>query len=112
MNLLPTGYTVSLLDAVATIIQFLGHIGTLLFTLLTLPFAWLFSLLSNLFGTERPLPQAKLWPPQISPREPVVPGGGALDWFKILRSLLFWAVALGMLFCVIRSYLRDRPELW
>jgi len=109
--LLPTGYTVGLLDAVATIIQFLGYIVTLLFTLFTLPFAWLFWLLSNLFGAERPLPQAELRPPRISPREPVVPGGGAPDWFEILRSLLFWAVALGILFYVIRSYLRDRPEL-
>jgi hypothetical protein len=109
--LLPTGYTVGLLDAVAIIIQFLGYIVTLLFTLLTLPFAWLFSLLSNLFGAERPLPRAKLRPPQISQREPVVPGGGAPDWFEILRSVLFWAIALGMLFYVIRGYLRDRPEL-
>lgn len=109
--LLPTSYTVGLLDAVATIIQILGYVVTLLFTLLSLPFAWLFWLLSNLFGAERPFPQAKLRPPQIPQREPVVPGGGAPDWFEILRSLLFWVVALGMPFYVIRSYLRDRPEL-
>ena len=39
--LLPTGYTVGLLDAVATIVYILGYIVTLLFTLLSLPFAWL-----------------------------------------------------------------------
>ena len=109
--LLPTGYTVGLLDAVATIIQFLGYIVTLLFTLLTLPFAWLFWLLSNLFGAERPPPQAKLQPPELPQSEPLGPASPAPDWLEILRSILFWIAALGMLFYVIRSYLRDHPEL-
>jgi hypothetical protein len=29
----------------------------------------------------------------------------------MLKSLVFWAVALGMVFYVVRSYLRDHPEL-
>ena len=32
-------------------------------------------------------------------------------WFQILRSLVFWIVALGIVFYVVRSYLRDHPEL-
>jgi hypothetical protein len=109
--LLPTGYTVGLLGAVATIIQFLGYIVTLLFALLSLPFAWLLWLLSSLFGGGQPPTQAKLQPPEIPQRETLGPGGGAPDWFEILRSFLFWIAVLGMLFYVIRSYLRDRPEL-
>jgi hypothetical protein len=109
--LLPTGYTVGLLDAVATIVYILWYAVTLLFTLLSLPFAWLFWLVSTLFGSERPLPQSTLPPPRPLQQEPTGPGGPAPDWLEILRSLLFWIIALGMFFYVIRSYLRDRPEL-
>jgi hypothetical protein len=109
--LLPTGYTVGLLDAVVTIVYILWYAVTLLFTLLSLPFTWLFWLLSKLFGSGRPLPQDKPRPPALPQRELAGPGGPAPDWLEILRSLLFWAAALGMLFYVIRSYLHDRPEL-
>jgi hypothetical protein len=30
---------------------------------------------------------------------------------ELLRSFVFWAVALGMVYYVIRSYLRDHPEI-
>ncbi len=107
--LLPTSYTVGLLDAVATVIQILAYGATLLFTLILYPFAWLASLISRLFGREPLAPQAELPPPQLLRQEPHQ--GAAPDWLEILRSLLFWPAALGMLFYVIRSYLRDHPEL-
>jgi hypothetical protein len=109
--LLPTGYTVGLLDAAATIGDILGYIVTLVFTLLALPFVWLLWLLSTLFGDERLPPQPDLAPPQLPRQEPLGPGGAAPGWLEILKSLFFWAAALGMLFYIIRSYLRDRPEL-
>lgn len=107
--LLPTVYTVGLLDAVAAIVQTLGYIITLLFTLLMLPFAWLYWLISRLFGNRLP-PQRLIPTPELPQRGPVILGG-APGWYQILRSLLFWAAALGMLFYVVRSYLRDHPEL-
>jgi hypothetical protein len=107
--LLPTGYTVSLLDVVATIIYIFGYILTLLSMILLLIFSLLLAPLAMLFGRERPIPfQPILPPPQLSQRQP---GGVAPGWFEMLRSLLFWTVALGMVFYVVRSYLRDRPEL-
>jgi hypothetical protein len=35
-----------------------------------------------------------------------------VTWWEILRSAFFWVMVLGAIFYVIRSYLRDRPELW
>jgi hypothetical protein len=109
--LLPTGYTMGLLDAVSIILQILAYGVTLLFTLLLYPFGWLAWLISRLFGHEQLPPQAEILPPQLPQREPPAPGGAGPDWLEILRSLIFWVAALGMLFYVIRSYLRDRPEL-
>jgi len=109
--LLPTGYTVGLLDVVATVVHIIAYVIALLLTLLSLPFAWLLWLMSTLLGGERALPQPELPPPQPPQQEPGAPTGVAPHWFEILRSLLFWAAALGMVFYVVRSYLRDRPEL-
>jgi hypothetical protein len=109
--LLPTGYTVGLLDAVSTILQILAYGITLLFTFLLYPFGWLAWLMARLFGDEQPPPQAETLPLRLPQREPPAPGGAAPDWLELLRSFLFWIAALGMLFYVIRSYLRDHPEL-
>jgi hypothetical protein len=107
--LLPTGYTVGLLDAGAAIITILLYILTLLAMILSFIFGLLLMPFAMLFGTKRPtLRQPILPPPQLPQQELGGPGGA---WFEILRSLLFWAVALGMVFYVVRSYLRDHPEL-
>jgi hypothetical protein len=107
--LLPTGYTVGLLDAVAIILTILGYILTLLAMILWFIFGLLLMPLAMLFGSARPIPsQPILPPPQLLQQQSgdVVP-----SWFEMLRSLLFWAAALGMVFYVVRSYLRDHPEL-
>jgi len=110
--LLPTGYTVGLLDVVGNVLELISaillFIVRLLFFLvflITFPMAWL---LSMLFGDQVPPPQSDFTLPELPQQEP---GGVAPDWFETLHSLLFWAVALGMIFYVIRSYLRDHPEL-
>lgn len=113
--LLPTGYTVGLLEvaglAITFVAQILSAVALLIFALLTLPLQLLLWLLSMLFGTSRSLPQFKLPKLELVPPAPSE-SGGTLDWFAILRSLLFWAVMLGVVFYVVRSYLRDHPELW
>jgi len=108
--LLPTGYTVGFLDVVSSILGLISLILWFIAALLMLPLNLLFWLLSRLFGDSvlPPRPQSDLIPPEFPQREP---GGVAPDWFEILRSLLFWAIAVGMVFYVVRSYLRDHPEL-
>jgi hypothetical protein len=107
--LLPTGYTVGLLDVVGTIIYFLGYILSLLALILLFILSLLLMPCAMLFGSERlTTPQPSLPPPQLL-QQPS--GGAAPGWFEILRSLLFWAAALGMVFYVVRSYLHDHPEM-
>jgi hypothetical protein len=107
--LLPTGYTMGLLEVagyiLAIILTVLSLGATVLLWLILLPFAWLMSLLG---GDPAPIRPAE--PPYRPP--PVDPSGlGAPDWFQVLRSLVFWIIALGIVFYVVRSYLRDHPEL-
>jgi hypothetical protein len=108
---LPTGYTVGLLDAVAAIIYVLSAIVTVLGTILSFLLGLLLAPLAMLFGIERFKHRRALPPLELPRQQPGGPGIATPGWFEILRSLLFWAVTLGMVFYVIRSYLRDRPEL-
>lgn len=107
--LLPTGYTLGFLDVVGwiltTIAVIISFIATLLFLLLTLPLAWL---AEKLFGKAIPSTQRRLPPPTLLQQSPDSVGP---SWFEVVRSLFFWAVALGIMFYVVRSYLRDHPEL-
>ena len=107
--LLPTGYTLGLLDVIGwtlgAILGFLSLVFTVLFWLFMLPLAWLLSwlgLVPSQLGLDQPL--SRLPPQNQDP--PVAP-----DWLQILRSLVFWAIVLGILFYLVRSYLRDHPEL-
>ncbi len=107
--LLPTGYTLGLLEVIgyilAVILTVLSLVATLLFWLILLPFAWLMSLLG---GEPAPAPPVE----PLSRPFPSDTGGYAdPDWFQILRSLVFWVIALGIVFYVVRGYLRDHPEL-
>lgn len=110
---LPTGYSVGLLETMGWIVSLLAQIllalAWLLLTLLTLPLQLFLWLISRLFGGDQPPPE--ITPPQLEPPVPARSGSGP-TWLALLRSLLFWAVLLiGMLY-VMRSYLRTHSELW
>jgi hypothetical protein len=106
---LPTGYTVGLLDTLAWILQWvlqiLTYVATVLWFLCSLPLG----LLASLFGRTE-IPSA---PPSSAPLEamPPPPPPGAPGWLELLRSLLFWVLGLAALSYVIWNYVRDHPEL-
>lgn len=107
--LLPTGYTVNLLDTASIILSILVYVVVLLFQLIMLIITLLLTPLIMLFGNKTTIPP----PLDIPLYEPLQESGGgaALGWFEIVKSLLFWIVMLGMIFYVVRSYLHDHPEL-
>lgn len=111
--LLPTGYTIGLLDVVATLVYGLGYLAALFGMLLWLFASLLLALFARLFGDDSPplpSPPPSLELPEAGPGA-LGPGGANPHWVEILRSLAFWTAALAMVIYVIRSYLRDRPEL-
>ena len=105
--LLPTGYTMGLLDLVRTIINIIILIANFLFFIISYPFILLISLFFENADTEMPVMEspASFQPPELS--APVSPN----QWVEILRSLIFWVLALVALGFVFRGYLRDRPGL-
>jgi len=107
--LLPTGYTLSFLDLVRLVIAFLTYLIGLLYFLFILPFTYIFSLLNH------STPPAELPPPlpQPLPQE-TFPSAGTTGnlWWEVLRSVIFWLIALTALGYVLRSYWKDHPELW
>ena len=109
--LLPTGYTVGLLDVVATIIYVLSYAMTVIVTIITIILSLLLLPLARLLGRERTTPRREIPPLQLPRQELGGPSIATPNWIEILRSLLFWAAVLGMAYYVIRSYLRDHPEL-
>jgi hypothetical protein len=82
----------------------------LAFFLISLPAWLLLYLLFLLLG--QPLPQRRLPPLRVAPRQLGDLADGAYGWLEVVRSLLFWVITLGMIFYVVRSYLRDHPADW
>jgi len=108
--LLPTGYTVGLLDMVGYFLFVLGYHLSLLGMLFTILLSLLLTPLFRLLGMG-PRPTVKLPPLEHIGEHGQGEAGMPLAWFELLKSLLFWAIALGLVVYVVRSYLHDRPEL-
>lgn len=109
--LIPTGYTMGLLETAGNVLAILAailrFIVNLIVFLVSLPI-WLLMQLFGQDGTEPPIPPV----PLTEVEEPqVTPAVGAPPWFDVLRSFVFWIIALGIVFYVIRSYLRDHPQV-
>jgi hypothetical protein len=108
--LIPTGYTMGLLETAGNILGILTTILRFIFGLIAFLVSLPLWLLLLLFREDTVAPRL----PELSAEleEPPAPtGAGALPWFDTLRSLVFWLVALGVVFYVVRSYLRDHPEI-
>ena len=108
--LLPTGYTISFMQLITLIGNIISQIISLLFFLIVFPIVYLLSLIR---GTPADMP-----PVNMSQTQPVAmptneaSGNVTLPIVEILRSAAFWVIALGALWYIMHSYLKDRPELW
>ncbi len=107
--LLPTGYTLPLLDLGSWLLWLLWWVSAFLiflFNLLLFPLAWLMSL----FGAE-PAQQPELGLPQLGQPPLSEESAGLPPWLLIVRSLLFWGVIVWIFFTLIRNTLREHPQL-
>lgn len=104
---LPTGYTVGLLDLVAMLFFLVSYLATFLYLLILWPFALLFSLL---MGRPMQMEAPSMERPPFIPETPP-PADDSNPAWAILRSIIFWVVLLATAIYLVRSYVRDRPEL-
>lgn len=105
---LPTGYTLGILTSAAIVIRFLliiiGLIVELLLFLISLPVLLLFNLLGH-----SPIEPT---PPPTFPALPERPLDVApTPWLEAIRSLVFWLLALAIIWYLVKVYLSDHPEL-
>jgi hypothetical protein len=111
--LLPTGFFFNPLQMAADALAALGRIAyfilVLLLVLISVPLGVFVWLLSFFFSDDQaPRPEIKL--PALDPA-PALGQADAASWLELARTLVFWAVLLAGVFFVVRSYVRDRPEL-
>jgi hypothetical protein len=109
--LIPTGYTMGFLETAGTVFAIVSTVLRFIINLIVFLVSLPIWLLLQLFGqdtTEPPIPPVPLTEVEESQ---VTPPTGAPPWFEVLRSIVFWFVALGVVFYVVRSYLRDHPEI-
>ncbi len=112
--LLPTSYTAGLLETLAAIVEILMMVLITIYRLILTAMNWVIYLVGALLaplmgrsGGETPRPE----PVQIQPETPVDGSVGLPPWFDLARSVLFWALGIGMIVYVMRGYLRDHPEV-
>lgn len=104
--LLPTSYTVGLLDVGRFILGLVIWFFLLIGALIVIPLGWLMSLLGRGMSGSGDSP-----PFRMPPLQPPPPAGGSDggDWLGLFRSLLFWIVALAIILYMVRSYMRQHP---
>jgi len=104
--ILPTSYTLNLLQLIQVVVNFFIQIGFFIVSL----FAYLFGLVASLFGVKRPtdtdntpLPTPTFVPPPAA--------GGPLPWLELLKSILFWAIFIGIVGFAIVHFIRQNSFL-
>jgi hypothetical protein len=106
-SLLPTGYSVGLLEILALLLGYLVRLVMAILTLLIMPFILLAGWIMSLFNVKlRPIetPQMPLPPP------PLRETGPGPAWFELLKSIIFWGLLLGMVVFSFAYYLREHRE--
>ena len=108
--LLPTRYSMGLLETLNYGLSLIIYFGSILIQLLLLPIIWLLSI----SGCTRqpavePTPQ-----PFASPAAPIQPPLAVppLPWVQLLQSILFWVVFIGVIGYAITQFIRQNPQLF
>jgi hypothetical protein len=105
--LLPTQYSVGLLDILSSLFGMLLALLNLLAFLITLPFILIISLLARLFGKPSPVTPLTIKPAQ----PPALLNAGGASWLEWLKSLAFWLVFIGVIVYAVYYYLQQHSEL-
>ncbi len=103
--ILPTRYTFGLLEIIQFIMNALFQLAILLFTLIALPCTWILSLL-GLRSSSQSSPNIQIQPPQI-----ITPSSPPSAWWELVKSILFWAIFLGIIVFAFVNFLRQHPGM-
>ena len=101
--ILPTRYTFGLLEVLQFILSLVVQVAFFIISLLSIPCGWLFSLL----GIKNS--QTTNTPPLQLPQLTQPPGSPPLPLWELVKSILFWAVFIGIIGFAIVNFLRQHP---
>jgi hypothetical protein len=105
--LLPTRYSVGLLDILGFLFGALLTLLNLIAFIITLPIILLISLLARLFGKPTPVTPLPLKAAQLPPLQAAT----SLPWLDLLKSVAFWVIFIGVIVYAIYYYLQQHSEL-
>ena len=112
VSLLPTSYGIQPLQALAYLLNMALSIYLSIGQTILVLFLYLLGLLFRLFGKEPPMKSEPVAPPKLpEPPADAGPAGIGPNWLEIIKTLVFWAIFLGVLFFAIRQYLRQHQEV-
>ena len=110
--LLPTQYAYGLFALLKSALALVLLLAGFLFALIALPFASLLNFISSLLGGSPP-PNAPVSTPAPALPLPAPPAPAGLPvWLELGRSILFWAVFLGVIVLSIRFYLQQNAGMF
>lgn len=107
--LLPTGYSMGLLETLGYLLNLLYKLIQYIFYLLSLPVIFILRLLSR--PTELPQLEEFMPTPQISPPPATMVEPASLPWVDLLRSIVFWAIFLAIVVYAFKIILEQNQSL-
>jgi hypothetical protein len=108
--LLPTNYSYGILSLLRYLLNVIGTILFIIILAVLSGLAGLLKLIYSLFQSSGPsveLPAMPSMPDIPEPIEQSTPAG----WIKLLQSIIFWAVLIGIIVYALYQYLRQNREL-
>lgn len=107
--LLPTGYSMGLLETLGYLLNLIYKLIQSIFFLLSLPVIFIIRALSR--STEMPEPEEFIPEPQISPPPTTLVEPAGLPWIDLLRSIVFWAIFLAIVVYAFKIIIEQNEHL-
>jgi hypothetical protein len=106
--LLPTGYSLGLLETLNYVISTLLATIWFVMQLILLPLVWLLSLGGCARQPQLPLPATT-----PAPSIPQIPSSGPpLPWLQLLQSIVFWGIFIAVVVYAIVQFIRQNPQIF
>lgn len=109
ISFLPTAYSLDLFSSLVYLFKIIINILVFLFGVVIFLSVYIFSLVGSLFG--EPMRDFEPPPiPTIAPDLNITPTS-SLPWLDLLKTLIFWATLIGIIFFSIKQYIGQHREV-
>jgi len=108
--LLPVDYSMGIIDVLSTALQWIIYVLLQIVFLILYIFSMLFSLIARLFGRQDAPPPERQQP--VEPAPFVEDTSQGVSWWPLVRSLIFWTVAIGIIGYSLYYFIGYRSKLF